>query len=34
VAKDLKAGDSVRFRFRQVDGNFVIESIEKTGGGQ
>jgi Cu(I)/Ag(I) efflux system membrane fusion protein len=34
VAKDLKPGDSVRFRFRQVDGDFVIESIEKTGGGQ
>ncbi|HXV08444.1 MAG TPA: efflux RND transporter periplasmic adaptor subunit [Burkholderiales bacterium] len=34
VAKDLKAGDSVRFRFRQVEGNFVIESIEKTGGGR
>jgi membrane fusion protein, copper/silver efflux system len=34
LAKDLKAGDSVRFRFRQVDGNFVIERIEKTGGGQ
>jgi Cu(I)/Ag(I) efflux system membrane fusion protein len=34
VAKDLKTGDSVRFRFRQADGNFVIESIEKTGGGR
>ena len=34
VAKNLKTGDSVRFRFRQVDGDFVIESIEKTGGGR
>ncbi len=34
VAKDLKTGDSVRFRFRQADGNFIIESIEKTGGGR
>ena len=34
VAKDLKPGDSVRFRFRQADGDFVIERIEKTGGGQ
>jgi membrane fusion protein, copper/silver efflux system len=34
IAKDLKPGDSVRFRFRQADGDFVIESIEKTGGGR
>ncbi|HEU5283941.1 MAG TPA: copper-binding protein, partial [Burkholderiales bacterium] len=34
VAKGVKAGDSVRFRFRQADGDFVIESIEKTGGGR
>ena len=34
LAKGLKAGDSVRFRFRQSDGDFVIDNIEKAGGGQ
>jgi hypothetical protein len=29
VAKDLKPGDSVRFRFRQADGDS-SQSIEKT----
>jgi len=32
LAAELKAGDSVHFRFRQADAGFVIESIEKTGG--
>jgi Cu(I)/Ag(I) efflux system membrane fusion protein len=34
LAKGVKPGDSVRFRFRQDGGDFVIESIEKTGGGR
>jgi Cu(I)/Ag(I) efflux system membrane fusion protein len=32
AAQGLKAGDSVQFSFRQRDGDFVIERLEKSGG--
>jgi len=34
AAQDLKAGDQVRFTFREKEGAFVIERIEKSGGSQ
>ena len=34
MSKNLKPGDQVRFAFREKDGEFVIERIEKSGGSQ
>ena len=32
LAKGVKPGDQVRFRFRETDDGYAVESIEKTGG--
>ena len=32
IAKGVKPGDEVRFRFRETDDGYAVESIEKTGG--